>query len=471
MTHRTRHLSGAVGVGLAAAALVAVFASPAMAATPHQPVAPQKASHVLGQARLFVKAPNSDGVKQALQLAAHHDRADAAALAKVLATPQAVWLDGGTPAQVRRTVQQTIAAATVEKAVPVFVAYNIPGRDCDQYSAGGATDTASYDAWIDGVAGGIGNAKAAVLVEPDSLGLIPSDCIATHGLTTAQYPFTDTDRYAQLNYAVDALEAKPNTSVYLDGTHPGWENVGDISGRLINGGVNKAQGFFLNASNYQYTTNDVDYGTWISDCLALANAGAIQTSGCPNQFWNGGPNTNWNGTALDDYSQWQNTNPSELSTYAGDVTLNYTNDLAAAGVTPTAHFVVDTSRNGTGPNNMQAYAAAPYNQSAATVATLTAGNWCNPPGAGLGLAPTTNTGNPLVDAYVWAKTPGESDGQCDSAGGARAWDYSAYTQPGWPTDASSQALFDPLWGQNDPAAGAWFPAQILDLIKNAHTAQ
>ena len=106
---------------------------------------------------------------------------------------------------------------------------------------------------------------------------------------------------------------------------------------------------------------------------------------------------------------------------------------------------------------MQAYASAPYNQPASVISTLASGNWCNPPGSGLGLRPTANTGVPLLDAYLWVKTPGQSDGQCDAAGGVRAWDYTAYTQPGWPTTAAQQALFDPLWGIVDPAAGAWFP--------------
>jgi endoglucanase len=101
------------------------------------------------------------------------------------------------------------------------------------------------------------------------------------------------------------------------------------------------------------------------------------------------------------------------------------------------------------------------------ISTLQAGNWCNAPGSGLGPRPTASTGAPLVDAYLWVKTPGESDGQCDAAGGARAWDYSIYTAPGWPTDAAHQALFDPLWGQYDPAAGQWFPQIALQLARNA----
>ena len=73
----------------------------------------------------------------------------------------------------------------------------------------------------------------------------------------------------------------------------------------------------------------------------------------------------------------------------------------------------------------------------------------------------------LVDAFLWIKTVGESDGQCSSAGGVRAWDYSAYSQPGWPTTPAAQANFDPLWSQNDPAAGAWFADQALELARLA----
>lgn len=61
-----------------------------------------------------------------------------------------------------------------------------------------------------------------------------------------------------------------------------------------------------------------------------------------------------------------------------------------------AHFVIDTSRNGNGPP------AGPPGLD----------HWCNPPGRALGPAPTTNTGQRLVDAYLWVKYPGESDGQC-----------------------------------------------------------
>lgn len=68
-------------------------------------------------------------------------------------------------------------------------------------------------------------------------------------------------------------------------------------------------------------------------------------------------------------------------------------------------FVIDTSRNGNGPYS----GGAPEE------------NWCNPPGRALGETPTTDTGDELVDAYLWVKRPGESDGDCK--GGPKAGDW------------------------------------------------
>uniref|UniRef100_UPI0021BFAB7B glycoside hydrolase family 6 protein n=2 Tax=Frankia tisae TaxID=2950104 RepID=UPI0021BFAB7B len=81
-----------------------------------------------------------------------------------------------------------------------------------------------------------------------------------------------------------------------------------------------------------------------------------------------------------------------------------------------AHYVVDTSRNGRGP-----------------AVGLTNG-WCNPPGRGLGEKPTTSTGYPHADAFLWVKTPGASDGEC---------------------------------GRGDPEAGKWWQEQAAELVRNA----
>jgi endoglucanase len=431
----------------AAAASVCVAAGSVAAATGAQ-AGTAAVQHGFGPGtRFFVPPPSQGAPQQILQLLKSGDKKDAVLIAEMEAIPRAVWFTSGTPAQVTAQVRQTMTEAAAEHAVPVLVAYDIPGRDCAQYSAGGALDQAAYQAWITGFAQGIGNGRAVVILEPDALGNLPSNC----GLSSSVYPFTDSERIAELQYAVGALESHPGASVYLDGTHSAWQSVGTMTQRLLEADVQKAQGFFVNVSNYQPTPELVDYGTWISDCIAMVTDSA-------NPFYN-------NPSAC--ASQYYPATQSDFGTW-GLTTQWYAQNMGNA--VATTHFVIDTSRNGDGPNNMSGYAAAPYDQPASVISTLASGNWCNPPGSGLGLRPTASTGVPLLDAYLWVKTPGQSDGQCDSAGGVRAWDYTAYTQPGWPTTASAQALFDPLWGIDDPAAGAWFSQQALQLAQLASPA-
>jgi endoglucanase len=81
------------------------------------------------------------------------------------------------------------------------------------------------------------------------------------------------------------------------------------------------------------------------------------------------------------------------------------------------HFVVDTSRNGNGPPEGDTIDGAP--------------SFCNPPGRAIGAVPTTKTGETLVDAYLWIKRVGESDGAC---------------RPG------------------EPPAGQWWPDYALALV-------
>ncbi|MFF8812506.1 glycoside hydrolase family 6 protein [Streptomyces pactum] len=80
-----------------------------------------------------------------------------------------------------------------------------------------------------------------------------------------------------------------------------------------------------------------------------------------------------------------------------------------------AHFVIDTSRNGNGPVTVARGAAGKPGTGGHE------GHWCNPSGRALGEPPTTRTGDPLVDAYLWVKRPGESDGTCNGGPPAGAW--------------------------------------------------
>lgn len=424
--------------------------------------------------KFFIPPPDPGAVKQVAALLKARDWESAARVAVMVTTPQAVWLVGGTPAEVEKSVKKTMKQAALEKRVPVLVAYNVPFRDCAQYSSGGAKDTAEYEAWIDGFAKGVGSGKAVVILEPDGLGIIPYNTTiygatewcqptvtAEDGTVTPAPGASPEARYEQLHYALAALEAKaPNADVYLDGTHAGWLGVGEAAYRIdkashdpTTGAALANTGFFLNASNFRTTEHSVQFGTWVSMCTAFATNPEEGGWRLGNFSWCASQYNPATGYALD-YSP----------EYAASVTAQIQGLMGSA--LATLPFVVDTGRNGRGAFDAAPYAEAPYHQPASVIAALNSGGWCNPPGAGLGLRPTSKTNVPLVDAYLWIKTPGQSDGSCDIAGGARAWDYSAYNVWGLGSP-DEQNRFDPLWGRVDPVAGAWFPAQALELAQNA----
>ena len=88
------------------------------------------------------------------------------------------------------------------------------------------------------------------------------------------------------------------------------------------------------------------------------------------------------------------------------------------------HFIVNTSFNGRGPIHIRR-------------GRRRINIWCNPPGRGLGVEPTTATGHQLVDAYMWLNRPGYSAGACN--GGPMpvgSW---------WPERALMYARFQTNW--------------------------
>jgi len=74
-----------------------------------------------------------------------------------------------------------------------------------------------------------------------------------------------------------------------------------------------------------------------------------------------------------------------------------------SALTGGAHYVIDVSRNGRG----------------------WLGTWCNAPGAGLGQDPHPTLGTTGLDALLWVKTPGASDGTCNGGPAAGQW-FAAY---------------------------------------------
>jgi len=287
----------------------------------------------------FYVEPNSAAARTQQEWSAAGRGSEAAEIAKIATQPSAKWFGnwsyghGGTAGD----VNWWVSAATAAGTLPVLVAYDIPWRDCSQYSSGGASDATAYRQFIDGMAEGIALRKAVVILEPDALAELT--CLSAQQQTTY---------YSLLSYAVAHLSASPAVSVYLDAGNAGWQPVSTMATRLRQADVAGARGFSLNVSNFDTSASESAYGAAIDHEL-------------------GG----------------------------------------------SAHFIIDTGRNGRGP--------------------AAGGAWCNPPGRGLGTPPTSATGNPLIDAFFWVKRPGQSDGTCNGG----------------------------------PSAGTWWPEYALGLAQNA----
>ncbi|MCP3757114.1 glycoside hydrolase family 6 protein [Streptomyces sp. TBY4] len=271
--------------------------------------------------------PQSDAARQVTAWEAQGRNSDAQVLRRIADRPMALWGPAGDPGpEIRR------AGAGARKAgrTLVLVAYNIPYRDCGQHSAGGAKDATAYRSWIGAFADNIADTKALVVLEPDAVPHLVDGC--------TQAGHRD-ERLRLLSEAVDRLKHNKNTRVYLDAGNPAWiPDPKKLVAPLYAAGLDRADGFALNVSNFQPSTGAREYGAALS--------------------------------------------------------------RAAKG----KHFVIDTSRNGDGPLRGDRAQA-----------------WCNPPGRALGTPPTDGTGDPLVDAYLWVKRPGESDGTCRGGPPAGTW--------------------------------------------------
>ncbi|MET9563203.1 MULTISPECIES: glycoside hydrolase family 6 protein [Streptomyces] len=252
---------------------------------------------------------------------------DAELIRTIAEQPTGEWL---TPENAEHEARGFTEAAAKADRDALLVVYNIPHRDCGQFSSGGAADGNAYRTFIDQVAKGIGDRATTVILEPDAVLHMVDGC------TPDEF---HEERYDLLRGAVEKFKSLKNTKVYLDAGNAGWGKSDDIAEPLKLAGVENADGFAVNVSNFYKTPDSTKYGK-------------------------------------------------ELSSKVGD-----------------KPFVIDTSRNGNGP-----YTGGDPEE-----------NWCNPPGRALGETPTTDTGDDLVDAYVWVKRPGESDGTCKGGPKAGQW--------------------------------------------------
>src|SRR3984885_13880713 len=152
-------------------------------------------------------------------------------------------------------VSRYLARALVEApgTVPLLSTYRIVHGLCGHASDSRA-DIASYKDFIDGFANGIGSYRAVLFLEMDSLITMPS--LSRHGQAV---------REQELQYAIDTLTANcPHLVIYLDAGAADALSPKQAAKYLRRSGVGKIQGFFLNATHFDWTSNEIRYGQKIS---------------------------------------------------------------------------------------------------------------------------------------------------------------------------------------------------------------
>ncbi|MGW5014818.1 glycoside hydrolase family 6 protein [Micromonospora chalcea] len=176
---------------------------------------------------------------------------------KIASQPQARWYANFNPSTIQSEVSSFIGAANSAQQIPVLSVYEITNRDCGGASAGGAPDLNQYQTWVSNFARGLGNQTVLIILETDSLAL--QTCLSTSELNA---------RNQALTTATQTIKSgNPNAKVYLDGGHSTWNSANDTANRLRAAGVQYADGFFTNVSNFNPTSSEANFGRAVISAL------------------------------------------------------------------------------------------------------------------------------------------------------------------------------------------------------------
>ncbi len=333
-----------------------------------------------------------------------------------------------------------------------IVIYNLPGRDCAALASNGElgpNDLPRYKAeYIDAIAQilrrpAYANLRIVTIIEIDSLpNLVTNVTSRPTGTAECDVMLQNRGYVDGVGYALATLGAIPNVYNYVDAGHHGWlgwdTNFGPSVDMMATAAT--ASGSVL-ANVHGFITN-------------TANTSALQE-----------PYITVDSTTRP--SRWIDWNQfNDELTYAQA----FRQRAIQAGFSSTIGMLIDTSRNGwggsarpTGPST-----AADLNtriDASRIDRRIQKGNWCNPAGAGLGerprAAPATG-----IDAYVWIKPPGESDGSSSFIQNDEGKGFDRMCDPtygGNPRNNNNMTGALP----NAPLSGHWFPAQFRQLLQNA----
>jgi cellulose 1,4-beta-cellobiosidase len=371
--------------------------------------------------------------------------------------PTAVWLDriaAINGANGGMGLRAHLDAALAQGATYAqFVIYDLPGRDCSALASNGElgpTELGRYQTeYIDPIAAIMGDTKYAKLniiaiIEPDSLPNLVTNTNGSAGSTPQCDTMLQNGNYVKgVQYALNKLHAISNVYNYIDVAHHAWlgwdSNFGPAATLLANtakgttAGVASVDGFITNTANYSALTEPY---VPVND----------QTR--PSKW------IDWNRYV-------------DESTYA----TAFRNQLVADGFPSGIGMLIDTSRNGWGGPNRPTKASTSTDPNTFVNESRVdrrphAGDWCNQSGAGIGERPKAAPAAG-IDAYVWVKPPGESDGASKAIPNDEGKGFDRMCDPTYGGNARNGN--SPTGALPDsPLAGHWFSAQFHQLLQNAY---
>ncbi|WP_326664845.1 glycoside hydrolase family 6 protein [Streptomyces sp. NBC_00385] len=382
--------------------------------------------------------------------------------AAIADTPAFVWMDriaaieGSATAMSLREHLDT----ALDQGADLFqvVIYDLPGRDCAALASNGELGPTELDRYkneyIDPISDiladpAYASLRIVTIIEPDSLPNIVTNAGGTAGSTDACATMKANGNYEKgVGYALHTLGAIPNVYNYIDAAHHGWlgwdSNMAPAAAEFKKAAtsegatVNDVAGFIVNTANYS----------------ALKEPNFKITDSV-------------NGTTVRQ-SKWVDWNyyNDELTFAQALRTL-----LVSQGFNSNIGMLIDTARNGwggsarpTGPGPLTS--VDDYVNGGRVDRRIHAGNWCNQTGAGIGERPTAAP-EAGIDAYVWAKPPGESDGNSAPIDNDEGKGFDRMCDPTYEGNGrNGNSMTGAL--PNSPLAGHWFSAQFQELVKNAY---
>jgi cellulose 1,4-beta-cellobiosidase len=380
--------------------------------------------------------------------------------------PTGVWLDrisaiagNGSPTTgsmgLADHLDEAVRQDTANGAAPMviqIVIYNLPGRDCAALASNGelgANDLPRYRTeYIDVIAGilrrsAYANLRVVLIIEIDSLpNLVTNRTNRPTGTPLCDTMFANRGYVDGVGYALATFGAIPNVYNYIDAGHHGWLGWAD--------NFNASVDMMMTAATAAGSTPANVHGfiTNTANTSALQEPFIVVNDQTRQSRWI-------------DFNQFND----EL-TYAQA----FRQRAMQVGFDPNIGMLIDTSRNGWGgPNRPTGPSTLPdLNQridASRIDRRIHKGNWCNPAGAGLGERPRAA---PVagIDAYVWIKPPGESDGSSTLIPNDEGKGFDRMCDPtygGNPRNNNNMTGALP----NAPLSGHWFPAQFQELLRNA----